>query len=109
MVSWHGAALAACLVLTAGGHLVLKVAASLAAKPAARLVAAGIGLFALASVVPLAAYAMQAFELKTVSAWSAGTQVLVFAGAIVVLGERPDVRTSLGAALIVLGIVVFHL
>lgn len=105
----HGAALAACLVLTAGGHLFLKVAASSVSRPVTRLVAAGAGFSALASVVPLAAFAMQVFDLKTVSAWSAGTQVLVFAGAVGILGERPDARTSLGAALIVLGIVVFHL
>ncbi len=66
----------------------------------------GYGIFGFVTVLNL--YALQAIDLKTMSAWAASTYVWVIVLSWKFLKEKIDGRAALGCVLIVLGIIVFN-
>lgn len=106
----HALALGACLLLTATSQLLLKHGASgeTTARSALlnRFTLSGYALLVMVTV--LAVYAMQAIELKVVTAWTALTYLMVTAGSATILGEHVNRARWLGSALIVAGIAVFQ-
>ncbi|MGH7495043.1 MAG: EamA family transporter [bacterium] len=59
-------------------------------------------------VTALNIYALQAIDLKTVSAWTAATYIVVILLSWKLLQEEIDRTAAWGCALIVLGIIVFN-
>jgi drug/metabolite transporter (DMT)-like permease len=107
----HAIALGLAVTLAAVAHLLLKTGArdgyARRRGPFNAHTLAGCAL--LSCVAFLFVYAMQAIELKTVTAWTSVTYVLVLALSRWVLGERLNGRRLVGCVLVLVGILLFSL
>ena len=109
-ISTHWLALAGCVVLTACAQILLKKGALSGRRFFASLnpsTLSGYGLFGCVTV--LSVYAFQQIELKTVTAWTATTYLLVAGLAHVVLDEPMTWSKAVGCFLVVAGGVAFAL
>lgn len=99
------------IVLTASAQILLKrgavAGASLLGSLLNPFTLFGYAVFGLVTI--LAVYAMQAIELKIVTAWTGLTYLLVIVAARLLLQERLTRARIFGSLLIVSGIIVFHL
>lgn len=106
----HWLALGACVLLTTGGQLCLKLGASRARGDWASFfqpwTVLGWFLFGLNTVAGV--YAMQAIDLKIGSTWSAAAYPLVALMAWRLFSEPLSRRQLFGCMLITTGIAIFH-
>lgn len=104
------AAMALAILLSAFAQVLLKRGAAPGASRRQnflnRRTLAGYALFGVVTILNM--YALQAVDLKTMSAWVSATYVLVMVLSWKVLKEKIDGLTVLGCALIVLGIIIFN-
>jgi multidrug transporter EmrE-like cation transporter len=110
-ISAHYLALAGCIAFTSTAQICLKAGARNKTRVVDsflnRLTLVGYALFGATTV--LSVYAMQTIDLKVVSTWTGMTFVLVTLLSKLILKESISRSKVIGCALIIAGIVIFHL
>ncbi len=105
------AALTACVLLTTAAQLLLKTGATRKGGVLGSFLnpytLTGYGLFGVTTL--LATFAMQRLDMKIGSTWAAVPYFLVVVLAWCLLGERVSRKRVAGCALIVIGLMLFHL
>jgi drug/metabolite transporter (DMT)-like permease len=103
----HETALFGSIVLTVAAQILLKAGAVTSSRRGIFLTAAGLATFGLVTVMIV--YALQTIPLKTLISFTALTYVATPISASIFLKEPITLRQLSGAAIIVVGVLVFQL